>query len=191
MTFRRSFNIDFFLHLKLIFKSENVFPDYQIDNVLDLDTILDTANLKGLIFDIDQTIIPFRQTEISKAISQSLIELSQRYTCCLLSNFAPLAKRIQRVKNIEEQLGIKAVFSDRKKPSPDAFKKALDFLKLQPQEVGMIGDRIFTDIIGANHIGMNTILVKPLNRKTDPVFLVTLPRLIELMYFKVLMSFRQ
>ena len=122
-------------------------------------------------------------------MSQSLQELSKKYKCCLLSNAAPLAKRIQRVKIIEKQIGIKAVFADKKKPSPDAFGQALDFLKLSPQESGMVGDRIFTDIIGANHIGMKTVLVKPLNRKTDPVFLVTLPRFFENMYLKVLMLF--
>ena len=91
MLLRKHFNFDFFLNLNLIFKISNIIPDYQINNLLELTTVLNSSGIKGLVFDIDQTIVPFRRTEISKEFCQLLKELSKNHACCLLSNVAPLA----------------------------------------------------------------------------------------------------
>jgi len=191
MSLRKHFNFDFFLNLNLIFKVSNIIPDYEINNILELNSVLNSSGIKGLVFDIDQTIIPFGRTEISKEFCRLLKDLSENYTCCLLSNFVPIKRRIERVRNIEEQIGIKVVEADKKKPSPDAFKQALDFINLPPEKTAMIGDRLFTDIIGANNVGMKTIMVKPLNKKTDPIFIVTIPRFFEFIYLKIIKLFNR
>jgi predicted HAD superfamily phosphohydrolase YqeG len=49
----------------------------------------------------------------------------------------------------------------------------------------MVGDRILTDIIGANQLGLRTVLVAPMDKKTDPFFMVTLPRFFERPYLKL------
>jgi 4-nitrophenyl phosphatase len=45
------------------------------------------------------------------------------------------------------------------KPSPISFQVALEVLGLGPSEVLMIGDRLDTDIVGAQALGMDTALV--------------------------------
>ncbi|MCD6309669.1 MAG: HAD hydrolase-like protein, partial [Candidatus Eremiobacteraeota bacterium] len=48
------------------------------------------------------------------------------------------------------------------KPSPKPFKEAMKKISRPPSSFMMIGDQIFTDILGANRLGIYTILVKPL-----------------------------
>jgi HAD superfamily phosphatase (TIGR01668 family) len=104
---------------------------------------------------------------------------------CLLSNFPHTEDRIKRIRAIEGQIEIEAIFSKRRKPSPAAFLLALEHLGSEPEKTMMVGDRVLTDIIGANQLGLVTILVTPLDRKTDPLFMVTLPRFFERPYLKL------
>ena len=46
------------------------------------------------------------------------------------------------------------------KPSPLPFRKAIELLKLKPEEILMIGDSIYKDIAGAKNIGMVSVLAK-------------------------------
>jgi len=68
---------------------------------------------------------------------------------------------------------------------------ALAFLESEPSRTLMVGDRLFTDIIGANSLGIATILVPPLNPKTDPFLMVKLPRFFERYYLKLARSLKK
>lgn len=56
-----------------------------------------------------------------------------------------------------------------KKPSPEAFKKAISILKLKPEEILYVGDIPKKDIIGAKSVGMKTALAKYGQFVFDPV----------------------
>lgn len=180
-----TFNIDFFLNLHLILKVKNAIPDYQISRLKKIRQILDHSDIDAIIFDIDQTIVPFQETQIPEDIQKLIRSLQPKYHMCFLSNFPHTEDRIKRIRAIEAQLEIDAIFSDRRKPSPAAFQTALDFLGSKPEKTMMVGDRVLTDIIGANQLGLRTVLVAPLDRKTDPFFMVTLPRFFERPYLKL------
>ena len=47
-----------------------------------------------------------------------------------------------------------------RKPSPKPFQMALDYLKLKPEEVLMIGDWPERDVVGAKQIGIKTIFAR-------------------------------
>ena len=51
------------------------------------------------------------------------------------------------------------------KPTKRAFKLAREKLELAPPEIAVIGDQIFTDILGGNRMGFRTILVDPISRQ--------------------------
>jgi HAD superfamily phosphatase (TIGR01668 family) len=182
---KSTFNIDFFLNLHLILKIKNVIPDYQASSLYDIRGILEDSGIEAIIFDIDQTIVPFGETTIPEDIQKLIRGLQPKYRMCFLSNFPHTEDRIKRIRAIEGQLEIHAIFSERRKPSPAAFHKALEYLGSAPEKTMMVGDRILTDIIGANQIGLKTVLVAPLDRKTDPFFMVTLPRFFERPYLKL------
>ena len=185
MANKSTFNIDFFLNLHLILKIRNVIPDHQVNNLFEIQGILEHTNIEAIIFDIDQTVVPFGKTTIPEDIHDLIHNLKAKYRMCFLSNFPHTEERIKRIRAIETQLDIDAIFSERRKPSPAAFKMALDFLGSEPEKTMMVGDRILTDIIGANQLGLRTVLVAPLDRKTDPFFMVTLPRFFERPYLKL------
>ena len=49
------------------------------------------------------------------------------------------------------------------KPWPRAFAKAMLSMGLQPKQVAVVGDQIFTDILGGNLMGAYTVWVPPLS----------------------------
>lgn len=184
MSSKSTFNVDFFLNLHLFFKIKNAVPDYEIIRLKDIQGILEKVRIDAIILDIDQTIVPFGETSIPEDILGLIRSLKPNYRMCFLSNFPHREDRIQRIRSIEEQAGIRAIFSRRRKPSPEAFRLALDELKSEPQNTLMVGDRLLTDILGANSLGLRTVLVSPLCPNTDPLFLVKIPRLFEQPYLK-------
>ena len=52
---------------------------------------------------------------------------------------------------------------------------ALNLLDLKKEEVIMIGDQVFTDVLGANRFGIKSILVNPINKKEGPFTLIKRP----------------
>ncbi len=185
MSNKSTFNIDFFLNLPIIFNIKNAVPDYQVSSLHEIQGILDDSDIEAIILDIDQTIVPFGKTTIPKDIDGLIQNLKPKYRMCLLSNFPHTEERIKRIRSIEEQLAIEAIFSERRKPSPAAFHLALEYLRSEPDKTMMVGDRLLTDIIGANRLGLKSVLVAPLERKTDPFFMVTLPRFFERPYLRL------
>jgi HAD superfamily phosphatase (TIGR01668 family) len=184
MSIRDKFNIDFFLNIKILFKLENAIPTFEVIDLTQISAIMDSAEISAIILDIDQTIAPFGKTDIPDEVRRFLQHIQAEVRLCLLSNVPRTKERIERIRIIEEQVGIKAVFADKRKPSPVAFRSALAFLESEPSQTLMVGDRLFTDIIGANSLGILTVMVPPLNPKTDPFLMVKLPRFFERYHLK-------
>ena len=78
----------------------------------------------------------------------------------ILSN----SNKKEKVKKVAEKLGIPYEYFG-KKPLKSGFLKVQKILKEEPQNIGVIGDQIFTDIIGGNRCKMFTILVEPIKEK--------------------------
>ncbi|MBN1223248.1 MAG: YqeG family HAD IIIA-type phosphatase [Candidatus Aminicenantes bacterium] len=184
MSLRDWINIDFFFNLNLLFKLQNAIPDFEVSSVPDIRNILNERNIEAVILDIDQTLVPFGESQISDEVRDFTRWLVARVNLCLLSNVPRTNARMKRIREIETQLGIKAIFPDKRKPSPLAFQAALEYLRSHPSKTLMVGDRIFTDIMGANHLGILTVLVPPIYPKTDPFLMVKLPRWLEPPYLK-------
>lgn len=152
---------------------EKYFPDLLAKSVQDIDLEkLKNANIKGLLVDIDNTLITYSMKEADeKAIDWIKKVNSSELKICLVSN----GKR-KRIKKISEKLNIPAVFSPRK-PSKKAFLKAIDILGINAKETAVVGDQIFTDVLGGNRLGMYTILVVPISKKE--FFLIKFKRILE------------
>ena len=63
-----------------------------------------------------------------------------------------------RINIIAEQLDLEFTYLGRK-PSRRKLKKVLDKIPYSSNEIAIIGDRVFTDILVGNRLGMYTILV--------------------------------
>lgn len=136
-------------------------PDMYIEEICKLTpTQLKEMGIRGVICDLDNTIIPWDQEVLSNEVAEWFEELKAAgLRLCLLSNSLHA-----RVNQIAGRLGIDAVPA-AVKPRKKAFRKALDKLGLAHEEVIVIGDQIFTDIYGGKRLGLKAILVKPMSSK--------------------------
>jgi len=66
-----------------------------------------------------------------------------------------------RVEKVASILDVEFV-PNALKPTKHGFKKVLDKIGYDKTNTLMVGDQILTDIIGANNIGIESVLVKPI-----------------------------
>lgn len=109
--------------------------------------------IKGLIFDIDNTLVHHGDdaTPEAEQLFRDLKSIGLK-TVLLTNNDEKRTKRF--VKNIDTPY-----ICDAGKPSVKGYKKALDILGVDKSEAVVIGDQMFVDIIGANYCGIPSILV--------------------------------
>jgi len=140
---------------------EKFFPDLVVDKVQNIDLdILSKKNIKGLILDIDNTLVPQHVKEADdNAIKWIEKVKSAGFKTCIVSNASK-----KRVIKFNEKLKLYAIHR-ASKPGSKAFKKALRLMDIEPGEAAMVGDQIFTDVYGGNRLNMFTILVKPIHHR--------------------------
>ncbi len=136
-------------------------PDLLISHLDSLSVeFLKGQGLKGIIVDLDNTIISWRGKTISEGIIKWFaIQQQAGIKFCIVSN--NLSKRVTK---LSRELGVPAI-SRAIKPRRKAFKRALLLLGTSPAETAVVGDQIFTDVFGGNRMGLYTILVNPLEQK--------------------------
>ncbi|MDD2442911.1 MAG: YqeG family HAD IIIA-type phosphatase [Desulfotomaculaceae bacterium] len=119
--------------------------------------ILKSLGLKGILFDLDNTIVRRDSTSFQPEVSD-LISEYRRYGLRLgiVSNNSR-----RRVETIAGTMDLPAVHR-AVKPFVWPFRRALKILGTTPHETALIGDQIFTDIFGGNMTGLYTILVVPM-----------------------------
>ena len=83
------------------------------------------------------------------------IDNSKKYFYTYLFSNNPSRNRIKIIAN---QLNLEFTCSGGK-PSKRKLKKVIDKIPYSSNEIAIIGDRVFTDILVGNRLGMYTILV--------------------------------
>jgi HAD superfamily phosphatase (TIGR01668 family) len=116
--------------------------------------------IKGLIIDLDNTVTQWGRATLDAQVQDWFKNLkTYGMGACLLSN-----NRQKRVQVIAQDLGVPAIFRAGK-PRARAFLQAMELLGTSPAETAVIGDQIFTDVLGGNLLNLYTILVVPLDKK--------------------------
>jgi hypothetical protein len=126
---------------------------------------------RGIIFDIDNTLVPHGAPADERAISlfRQLKELG--YSCVLLSN-----NKEPRVKLFNDAVHVRYIYK-ADKPKPAGYRRAMAFMGTDTSNTLFVGDQIFTDVCGANLAGIRTFLVKPIHPKEE--IQIVLKRLLE------------
>ena len=116
---------------------------------------------RGIIFDIDNTLVPHGAPATPKAIAffEQLRKIG--FETCLLSN-----NQQPRVKTFAEATGSKFICNAHK-PSRKGYEAAMKAMGTDLPATIFIGDQIFTDIYGARCAGMANILVQPIHPKEE------------------------
>lgn len=131
--------------------------------ILDLTSeVIEQYQLKGLILDVDETLVPLRSTQASAELKHWVDQVRDGVSMWLVSN--NLSET--RIKTIANFLDLPYIIAARK-PSRRNLRKAADAMNLPVEQVAMVGDRLFTDVLAGNRLGMFTILVEPMLDPTD------------------------
>jgi HAD superfamily phosphatase (TIGR01668 family) len=133
---------------------------------IDLDA-LRARGVRALLVDLDNTLLP-RDTS---QFTQEALDFARRVhesglTACLVSN-----NWHARVHAAARELGFELV-PKANKPLPWGFRAGLRLMGASPGEAAVIGDQLFTDVLGGNLLGMTTVLVAPLSSSDLPHTLV-------------------
>lgn len=119
---------------------------------------------RGLIVDLDNTLMGFRQTELEADHLEWVQEAHGRgFRMVMVSN-----NFTDRVTGIARQLNIACV-PNALKPLPFGVMRAVRMLGLPRRQIAVVGDQLFTDVLSGKLCGLYTILTEPIEAKDFPV----------------------
>ena len=139
-------------------------PDYYYRSVLDIDLAeLKRRGIDTLLVDLDNTLLP-RDTNVVpadvKAWAAGLRDAG--FSACLVSN-----NWHDRVVRVAQELGFDLV-PKAVKPLPFAFRKALERAGSTAKRAAIVGDQLFTDVLGGKLTGITTVLIAPMSSADLP-----------------------
>jgi HAD superfamily phosphatase (TIGR01668 family) len=138
-----------------------LYPQLYVNTILDIPLQeLKKANIKAFILDLDNTVTSWNSSHVTEEIIEwfNLIKV-EGFKACILSNNGE-----KRVLAVAESLGIPYIHRAQK-PRRGAFYRAVELMGVTAGETAVIGDQIFTDVLGGNRAGLFTILVVPISSK--------------------------
>ena len=141
---------------------ETFYPDTWVDSTYQIDfDELYKKGYRGLIFDIDNTLVPHGEPADERAIALFAHLKELGFSCCLLSN-----NQLERVQMFNRDVQVHYI-EDAHKPSRKNYLKAMELMGTDLSDTVFIGDQLFTDVWGAKRTGIHSILVKPIHPKEE------------------------
>lgn len=137
-------------------------PKVYVDSIynIDLKKLKKVKNIKGIIVDLDNTLVAWGKKEVSQRVIDWVKEAKKlELKICIVSNTN--SKRVAELAKIFDIPYHSKYF----KPFSIAFNNGLKILDTKKSETAVIGDQIFTDIWGGNRLKLLTILVAPIAKK--------------------------
>ncbi|NLX91351.1 MAG: YqeG family HAD IIIA-type phosphatase [Firmicutes bacterium] len=155
-------------------------PNQFVENIYHINLEqLAAEGIRGIIADLDNTLVPWNDNELFPEVLEWIKEVKDRgFKVCIVSN-----NHSERGDDLAKALNVPAIWR-AVKPRRSSFRKALRIMDLNPAKVAVIGDQVFTDILGGNRLGLHTILVRPLNKRE--FFVTRLIRHVERMILFIL-----
>ncbi len=133
------------------------------------------GRFKAILFDLGDTLIveldgpanvDTTEFKVLDGVTDVLQNLKGRYRLAIVSNTfnwrdREVAGALSR-KNLTRFFDaiVTSVDAGSRKPDGGIYRKALDLLECDPEQAIMVGDRVDTDIAGANMIGITSILCR-------------------------------
>ena len=121
-------------------------------------TYLRQQNIRLLMLDFDNTIVPYTTTVPTREMTDWLRDMNTSdVQLCVVSN-----SRNDRVKKFCDAYGLDCI-THAKKPFSRGIRQCLAKYEIPVEQAALVGDQIFTDTLGANGCGVRPILVKAID----------------------------
>lgn len=135
-------------------------PSMYVDSVplVDIED-LRRRGIRAILTDLDNTLVPWRGSDISPEVQAWVQDaLAKGMKFCIVSN----TRTMSRLRTLSTAFGIPYVTKGLK-PRRIGFRAALELLGVDVSEAVVLGDQVFTDVLGGNRLGAYTILVRPIH----------------------------
>lgn len=135
------------------------------DNIYQLTgEVLQRRGIRLLLADLDNTLVPYGVPLPDEKLKAWRDDLAAHgITLFVLSN----NRHAQRPSTFAHGLEVPYI-GHAGKPKTPSFFKAMERMGVTPQETAIVGDQVFTDVLGGNRAGVTTILVKPIRLAGNP-----------------------
>ena len=138
------------------------YPDWDENSTYEIDFKgLYEKGYRGVIFDVDNTLVPHGAPADEKAIAFFADLRKLGYRTMLLSN-----NKEPRVKGFADSVGSDYIYKANK-PSRAGYEKAMERMGTVKETTLFVGDQLFTDVWGAKRTGILSCLVKPIHPKEE------------------------
>lgn len=138
-----------------------LYPNAYLKNVKEITIyFLNKNNIKALILDVDNTLIDFNKKMLDGVEEWCKNLKKQGIKLFIVSN----SNKKTKVEMVAKKLELPYIHFATK-PFKRGFKKAAKMLQEKNENIAVVGDQIFTDVIGANRCKMFSILVEPIEKK--------------------------
>ena len=133
-------------------------PDIKLHGITDITIeLLNKHDIKALLLDVDNTMSTHHGTILTDGLTEWLAKMSDSgIKLMVLSN----SKRF-RIEPFAARIGLPFI-SLGCKPLPTGYLRGVKALGEKRKNVAIVGDQIFTDILGGNAVGIKTILLTPI-----------------------------
>ena len=158
---------------------ERFFPDAYMDStyVIDFEKLY-KEGIRGVIFDIDNTLVTHGAPANKKAIRLFERLKTIGFKICLVSN-----NKEPRVASFNAKVKADYVYKAGK-PLKKGYLAALDKTSSDIEHTLFVGDQLFTDLWGANKLGIYSILVKPIDKHEEiQIILKRIPEKLILFFY--------
>ena len=138
------------------------YPDYEATDAYSIDyEQLYRLGFRGIIFDIDNTLVPHGAAADRRArkLFRKLGNIG--FATVLLSNNKEI-----RVRGFAAEVDSPYLYKAGK-PAAGGYVSAMKLMGISTEQTVFVGDQLFTDVWGAKRLGIRTYLVKPIHPKEE------------------------
>lgn len=141
-----------------MFVLKKLFPDLRYKTINDIEIeLLVKKGIKFAILDIDNTLVPYTMKKPNEYAISFLNKLKDNgIEFSFVSN-----NHKERIETFNKEINAVGVYN-AKKPLLYGINKAMKKMGSDCKNTVLIGDQVFTDMLGGNRAGMLTILVEPI-----------------------------
>lgn len=133
-------------------------PNIKLHGITDITVeLLNKFNIKALLLDVDNTMSTHHGTQLTEGLTEWIAYMQKNgIKLIVLSN----SKKF-RIEPFAKRIGLPFI-SLACKPLPTGYLRGVKALGEKRKNTAIVGDQIFTDVLGGNAVGVKTVLLTPI-----------------------------